>query len=193
MELSEDHKPDLPSERSRVIQAGHMVEDGRVDGIIAISRAIGDWEYKSATLEPEKMAVSAFPEVRTFEIGPQLDFVITACDGIWDCMTSQQAIDFVGTAKEKISNYTPVKSPTKSPMKAGGKGRLGAQAARSPPRKGTKNKLEAKLENSINNSRYSGLATVVEMMMDVNCPPNLHTTEGLGADNMTAIIIEFKK
>ena len=47
VELSEDHKPDLPQERSRVVQAGHIVEDGRVDGIIAISRAIGDWEYKS--------------------------------------------------------------------------------------------------------------------------------------------------
>jgi len=105
IDLSEDHKPDLPSERSRVLQAGHMVEDGRVDGIIAISRAIGDWEYKSATLEPNKMAVSAYPEVRSYEINPQLDFIITACDGIWDCMTSQQAIDFVGTAKEKISTY----------------------------------------------------------------------------------------
>ena len=66
-------------------------------------------------------------------------------------------------------------------------------AGRSPPRKGTRNKLETKLENAINNSRFSGLATAVEMMMEVNCPPNLHTTEGLGADNMTAIIIEFKK
>ena len=50
LELSEDHKPDLPTERSRVIQAGHSVEEGRVDGIIAISRAIGDWEYKSQSL-----------------------------------------------------------------------------------------------------------------------------------------------
>ena len=49
------------------------------------------------------------------------------------------------------------------------------------------------MENSINNSKFSGLATVVEMMMDVNCPPNLHTTEGLGADNMTCVIIEFNK
>jgi hypothetical protein len=47
-----------------------MVEDGRVDGIIAISRAIGDWEYKSATLEPNKMAVSGYPEVRSYEINP---------------------------------------------------------------------------------------------------------------------------
>lgn len=104
-------------------------------------------------------------------------------------MTSQQACDFVGMAKEKQSSYTPQRSPTKT----GGKGRAAAAAGRSPPRKGTKNKMDTKLENAINNSRFSGLATVVEMMMEVNCPPNLHTTEGLGADNMTAIIIELKK
>ena len=40
-----------------------MVEDGRVDGIIAISKAIGDWEYKNATMDPEKMAVSAYPDI----------------------------------------------------------------------------------------------------------------------------------
>lgn len=66
-----------------------MVEDGRVDGIIAISRAIGDWEYKSPKLKPEKMAVSGYPEVRVYELSPQLNFIISACDGIWDCMTSQ--------------------------------------------------------------------------------------------------------
>lgn len=63
VELSVDHKPDLPSERSRVLAAGHIVEDGRVDGIIAISRALGDWEYKSANMDAEKMAVSGYPEV----------------------------------------------------------------------------------------------------------------------------------
>ena len=42
VELSKDHKPDVPLERSRVVAAGHHVEDGRVDGVIAISRAIGD-------------------------------------------------------------------------------------------------------------------------------------------------------
>lgn len=91
-----------------------------------------------------------------------------------------------------MQTYTPQRSPTKTGA-AGRGGRLGAAAGRSPPRKGTKNKLENKLENAINNSRFSGLATVVEMMMDVNCPANLHQTDGLGADNMTAIIIEMKR
>lgn len=204
VELSEDHKPDLPSERSRVLHAGHMVEEGRVDGIIAISRAIGDWEYKSPHLEPQKMAVSAYPEVKVHEIGKDADFIICACDGIWDCMTSQQAVDFVLTAKEKLATYTPVKagasaasgstSPTKTSAKGGRLAAASGAAGKSPTRKGSKaNKMDMKLESTINNSKFTGLATVVEMMMDVNCPPNLHATDGLGADNMTCIIIEFSK
>lgn len=89
VELSIDHKPDLPSERSRVYAAGHMVEESRVDGIIAISRAIGDWEYKNERLDADKMAVSGYPDVRSHPITENTDFFICACDGIWDCMTSQ--------------------------------------------------------------------------------------------------------
>lgn len=92
----------MPHERSRVLAAGHHVEDGRVDGVIAISRALGDWEYKSAKLAPEKMAVSGFPDISKTAITKESEFVICACDGIWDCMTSQEACDFVKKAKLKL-------------------------------------------------------------------------------------------
>jgi len=70
-------------------------------------------------------------------------------------MTSQQAVDFVNTSKEKLASYTPQKSPAKTSTTKGGRSSMGAAAAgRSPPRKGTKNKLDTKLENAINNSRF---------------------------------------
>lgn len=46
-ELSHDHKPDDPGEMKRIKAGGGFVDDGRVQGIIAVSRAIGDWEYKN--------------------------------------------------------------------------------------------------------------------------------------------------
>ena len=44
--LSEDHKPDNDEEIKRISKANHMVEDSRVDGNLALSRAFGDFQYK---------------------------------------------------------------------------------------------------------------------------------------------------
>jgi serine/threonine protein phosphatase PrpC len=53
IELSHDHKPDNEGELKRVKAGGGFVEDGRVQGVIAVSRAIGDWEYKNPKLLSE--------------------------------------------------------------------------------------------------------------------------------------------
>ncbi|CAM9235968.1 unnamed protein product, partial [Heterosigma akashiwo] len=46
--LSEDHKPDNPEEQRRVERAGGCVSMRRVDGDLAVSRALGDFQYKGA-------------------------------------------------------------------------------------------------------------------------------------------------
>jgi serine/threonine protein phosphatase PrpC len=46
-DMSEDHKPDNPGELARIQRSGGFVEDGRVNGMLALSRALGDFEYKN--------------------------------------------------------------------------------------------------------------------------------------------------
>jgi len=46
VELSFDHKPTNEGERTRIVEAGGTVEAGRVNGNLALSRALGDFEFK---------------------------------------------------------------------------------------------------------------------------------------------------
>jgi serine/threonine protein phosphatase PrpC len=53
-DLSIDHKPDLPGEKRRIERANGFVEDSRVNGMLALSRSMGDFEYKNnPIMKPE--------------------------------------------------------------------------------------------------------------------------------------------
>jgi len=94
--LSFDHKPHNDGEKARILGAGGFVDFGRVNGNLALSRAIGDFEFKkSASLPPEQQIVTAFPEVTVHDIADDDEFVVVACDGIWDCQSSQAVVEFV--------------------------------------------------------------------------------------------------
>lgn len=70
-------------ERARINAAGGFVDFGRVNGNLALSRAIGDFEFKkSADLAPEQQIVTAFPDVITHEISDDDEFLVIACDGM---------------------------------------------------------------------------------------------------------------
>ena len=87
--LSEDHKPNDPIEVARIRGAGHNVEMDRVDGALALSRAIGDLEFKDCKDKSAKeQAVTVFPDVTSRARSPDDRFIVVACDGIWDCVTN---------------------------------------------------------------------------------------------------------
>ncbi|PFH53983.1 hypothetical protein AMATHDRAFT_72999 [Amanita thiersii Skay4041] len=94
--LSFDHKPTNESEKARICAAGGFVEFGRVNGNLALSRALGDFEFKkNQALSPEQQIITADPEVISHDITEEDEFLILACDGIWDCLSSQQVVDIV--------------------------------------------------------------------------------------------------
>ncbi|XP_015524868.1 probable protein phosphatase CG10417 isoform X1 [Neodiprion lecontei] len=144
VELSLDHKPEDQPEMQRIVKAGGKVTaDGRVNGGLNLSRALGDHSYKqNAALPPQEQMISAEPDIKTATIDPEQDeFMVLACDGIWNFMSSQDVVQFVSTR-----------------FKQG----------------------------------YETISQICEELFDHCLAPNT-LGDGTGCDNMTAVIVRFKK
>lgn len=86
--LSYDHKPELPEEEERIRSSGGFVaDDNRVNAVLAVSRAFGDLALKRF--------VVCDPYISETDLYKEDQFLIIACDGIWDVLSDQQACDIV--------------------------------------------------------------------------------------------------
>lgn len=110
VDMSYDHKPEDEVELARIKNAGGKVTmDGRVNGGLNLSRAIGDHFYKrNKNLPPEEQMISALPDIKVLTINDDHDFMVIACDGIWNVMSSQQVVNFV---QSKITQKTESGEP----------------------------------------------------------------------------------
>jgi serine/threonine protein phosphatase PrpC len=93
IDLTVDHKPDSPDERARIEALGGMVLEydvARVQGVLAMSRCLGD-----SALKP---FVTAEPRIAQGFLGRVNDVALIACDGLWDVMTSEEAVRIARTA-----------------------------------------------------------------------------------------------
>lgn len=101
VELTVDHKPNLPEEKARIEKAGGRVvfdgyfnhrvftKDGR--GGLNMSRALGD-------SVAHKAGVSAEPETKivdTSKIGADEIFLLVCSDGVWEFIENQEAVNIV--------------------------------------------------------------------------------------------------
>ena len=147
-QMSHDHKPDSAKEKNRVYKSGGWVNEGRIKGNLNLSRSLGDFEYKQdKNLSAKDQMITAYPEINIELIDDTCEFIILACDGIWDCLTPQEACDFV---KNKL--YEPNGIP--------------------------KNNVK--------------ISKIIEEMMDYCIADDINNENGIGCDNMTCIIIQFK-
>lgn len=107
--LSHDHKPENPQELKRILAAGGYVLGNRVNGNLALSRAFGDFHYKgNDQLPPEQQIVSPCPDINIIELNDDLDFLVLACDGIWDVLSSEEVVEFVISRLERNNEPAPI-------------------------------------------------------------------------------------
>jgi serine/threonine protein phosphatase PrpC len=86
--LSFDHKPYTLVEKRRILAHGMTVRHKRVNGDLAVSRALGDFTHKPG--------VSCIPDITIFPRDADGDeFIVLACDGVFDVATNQECCEFV--------------------------------------------------------------------------------------------------
>nr|CAI5845503.1 unnamed protein product [Callosobruchus analis] len=107
---TQDHKPGLPSERDRILKAGGSVMIQRVNGSLAVSRALGDFEYKNVEGRgPCEQLVSPEPEIFVRERDEDGDeFLVLACDGVWDVMSNEELCAYIRNRLTVTSNLREV-------------------------------------------------------------------------------------
>ncbi|XP_063350067.1 protein phosphatase, Mg2+/Mn2+ dependent, 1Na (putative) isoform X2 [Pelmatolapia mariae] len=93
---TEDHKPFNPREKERIQNAGGSVTLQRINGSLAVSRALGDFDFKEVDWRSQtEQLVSPEPEVYELERTPEDEFLILACDGVWDAIGNEELCAFV--------------------------------------------------------------------------------------------------
>jgi protein phosphatase 2C family protein 2/3 len=100
--LTEDHNPDVPLEHERITASGGFVTGPPGPGLsarvwldepcseigLAMSRSLGDHAVA-------EIGVIAVPSISTFTVTPKDEFLILASDGVWEFLSSQQAVTIV--------------------------------------------------------------------------------------------------
>ncbi|DBA04384.1 TPA: hypothetical protein N0F65_009980, partial [Lagenidium giganteum] len=122
VDITNDHRLTHADERQRILALGGRVVNNRVNGVMAITRAFGDLEFKGMIgrmkpgsfisapsspgppqfnpfqLEEEKIPalLTARPDISMLELDAKTDeFLVLACDGLWDVMTSEEAREII--------------------------------------------------------------------------------------------------
>ncbi|KAG7339356.1 protein phosphatase 2C [Nitzschia inconspicua] len=100
--MTKDHRTDDPDEVRRIEQSGGFLFKGRVLGVLAVTRSLGDHCMK------EYVIAMPYTKAKTIvkDAMSDVSFVILACDGLWDVMSDQEAVDFVSkyqNSKESVA------------------------------------------------------------------------------------------
>jgi len=118
VDMSRDHKPSDENEKARIIMNGGKVYQTQIPqpfragasgifassfakvingpmrvlpGRLSVSRTFGDIEAKQPFYNGNPNVVIAEPEIQSFKLTDDCDFIVLGCDGIFDKLTSEEA------------------------------------------------------------------------------------------------------
>ncbi|EKF29750.1 hypothetical protein MOQ_006450 [Trypanosoma cruzi marinkellei] len=94
-QISVTHRITDPAEEARIKAAGYSITGNRIEGMLAVTRALGDYDFKQCGGKgPKEQAVIAVPDVTIMPVPLLQDNarwgVVAACDGVWDSATLHQ-------------------------------------------------------------------------------------------------------
>ena len=93
------HKPTGTAERRRIEKAKGVVTNGRIFGMLGVSRAFGDNDFKTSKGEFAKNfngdLVTCEPDIIQVNFSNDVEFAVLGCDGLFDVLTPQEVINFI--------------------------------------------------------------------------------------------------
>ncbi|XP_054839974.1 integrin-linked kinase-associated serine/threonine phosphatase 2C isoform X2 [Eublepharis macularius] len=93
LSLSKEHNPTQYDERMRIQKAGGNVREGRVLGVLEVSRSIGDGQYK-------RFGVISVPDIKRCQLTHNDRFILLACDGLFKVFSPEEAVNFIMSSLE---------------------------------------------------------------------------------------------
>lgn len=105
--LSYDHKGSDADEARRIVESGGFVISGRVNGVLAVTRSLGDISMKEWVI--------GNPYTTETELDSNDSKLILACDGLWDVCSDQEPFDHIRelqdpqTAAQELVQFALVK------------------------------------------------------------------------------------
>ena len=116
--LSQDHRVDDPREAERIEQAGGFLFKGRVLGVLAVTRSLGDHcmkdfviarpYYQQMTIDKEVVPSESKSSENSNAQNNLPTVLILACDGLWDVIQDQEAVDLAlafNGEKEDVAQF----------------------------------------------------------------------------------------
>ncbi|EAL51152.2 leucine rich repeat / protein phosphatase 2C domain containing protein [Entamoeba histolytica HM-1:IMSS-B] len=93
IQLTVEHRPVIKSEYKRIRENGGYVINDRTNGILALSRSLGD-----TSIQP---ILTPTPDIFIREREESDQFLIVACDGVWDFLRNEEVYSIV---KKRINS-----------------------------------------------------------------------------------------